>query len=411
MLHFSLIIVVIECAVLNVFTCLGSMGADTRNEIKHRWYSYLTMTSLLLTSVSSLEENRPAIFLSPRNFNPHPYEANYDLRDATDANRVGPVVFPPSPPDEDDSVNSNVLTIERERVFTHPIDNHPYARVARKRKYKLPGRFIHQNNDINPGVYEALSNHAAKVLSEPASQLRKDYTLSSLSADGKNYAFSYKVVDHLTGDDFSHTQSQNARATNGEYRVKLPDGRVQIVSYIADKNGYKADVKYTENDLSSPNIQIQRIPSRSQIRPIPIPEANPYDYQYDHISGSHLPTQLRAYDRKAVLYAPLPTQPSKDYDDYGTYVAATPAPTVYPRDHFSTGNPQPKVEVYNGNGEINGLGNYVGSTVAPYLLQDREDVVASTVAPVLQGYTPLYINTPKFSIVQNQQDSGFVYGK
>jgi hypothetical protein len=115
-----------------------------QNEIKHRWYSYLTMTSLLLTSVSSLEENRPAIFLSPRNFNPHPYEANYDLRDATDANRVGPVVFPPSPPDEDDSVNSNVLTIERERVFTHPIDNHPYARVARKRKYKLPGRFIHQ---------------------------------------------------------------------------------------------------------------------------------------------------------------------------------------------------------------------------------------------------------------------------
>jgi hypothetical protein len=30
MLHFSLIIVVIECAVLNVFTCLGNMGADTR---------------------------------------------------------------------------------------------------------------------------------------------------------------------------------------------------------------------------------------------------------------------------------------------------------------------------------------------------------------------------------------------
>ncbi|KAJ3654696.1 hypothetical protein Zmor_013868 [Zophobas morio] len=252
------------------------------------------------------------------------------------------------------------------------------------------------NNDINPKVYEALSNHAAKVLSEPASQLRKDYTLSSLSNQRKNYAFSYKVVDHLTGDDFSHTQSQNSRATNGEYRVKLPDGRVQIVSYIADKNGYKADVKYTENDVSAQNIQIQH---RSQIRPIPILKANSYDYQYDHISGSHLPTELRAFDENKVLYAPLPTQPSKDdYQDYNTYVAATPAPStdIYPKSsvHFSAGNAQPKVEIYTNSGEINGLGNYVGSTVAPYLLENakgyQEDVVGSTVTPTLAAYTPVY---------------------
>lgn len=54
----------------------------------------------------------------------------------------------------------------------------------------------------------------------------------------------------MTGDDFSHTQSQNEKATSGEYRVKLPDGRVQIVSYTADKNGYKADVKYQNVDVS-----------------------------------------------------------------------------------------------------------------------------------------------------------------
>lgn len=55
-------------------------------------------------------------------------------------------------------------------------------------------------------------------------------------------------MDHSSGDDFSHSQVQDSSATNGEYRVKLPDGRLQIVSYTADHNGYKADVKYTKSE-------------------------------------------------------------------------------------------------------------------------------------------------------------------
>lgn len=55
------------------------------------------------------------------------------------------------------------------------------------------------------------------------------------------------MKDQKTGDDFSHSQKSTGSATNGEYRVRLPDGRMQIVSYTADENGYKADVRYDEH--------------------------------------------------------------------------------------------------------------------------------------------------------------------
>ncbi|KAI8433682.1 hypothetical protein MSG28_015680 [Choristoneura fumiferana] len=66
-------------------------------------------------------------------------------------------------------------------------------------------------------------------------------------SQAQNYAFSYIVKDQKTGDDFSHSQQSRGSATNGEYRVRLPDGRMQIVSYTADENGYKADVRYDDD--------------------------------------------------------------------------------------------------------------------------------------------------------------------
>ena len=58
-----------------------------------------------------------------------------------------------------------------------------------------------------------------------------------------HYAFGYAVKDSYSGDDFSHQEQRDGYATSGEYRVALPDGRVQIVTYKADENGYHADVR------------------------------------------------------------------------------------------------------------------------------------------------------------------------
>ncbi|XP_047470380.1 cuticle protein 18.6-like [Penaeus chinensis] len=59
------------------------------------------------------------------------------------------------------------------------------------------------------------------------------------------FDFAYGVVDHYSGNDYSHNSNSDGNVVKGEYRVVLPDGRTQIVSYTADhETGYVAEVSY-----------------------------------------------------------------------------------------------------------------------------------------------------------------------
>ena len=58
------------------------------------------------------------------------------------------------------------------------------------------------------------------------------------------YSFEWAVKDDASYNDYSHKQSSDGKVTTGSYRVALPDGRTQIVTYKADEYGYVADVKY-----------------------------------------------------------------------------------------------------------------------------------------------------------------------
>lgn len=58
------------------------------------------------------------------------------------------------------------------------------------------------------------------------------------------YSFHYGVKDERSGNDFSRMEDSSGRVTTGSYKVALPDGRVQIVNYVADASGYKATVTY-----------------------------------------------------------------------------------------------------------------------------------------------------------------------
>merc|ERR1711931_564920 len=63
----------------------------------------------------------------------------------------------------------------------------------------------------------------------------------------KPYAFEYGVEDAYSGAAFGQTETSDTKVVTGNYRVALPDGRTQIVTYTADPygpGGYVADVKY-----------------------------------------------------------------------------------------------------------------------------------------------------------------------
>lgn len=57
------------------------------------------------------------------------------------------------------------------------------------------------------------------------------------------FDFQYAVNDEEHGNDYSHNAISDGDVTKGEYRIKLPDGRMQIVKYTADwATGFHAQV-------------------------------------------------------------------------------------------------------------------------------------------------------------------------
>ncbi|XP_014220293.1 pro-resilin-like [Trichogramma pretiosum] len=64
------------------------------------------------------------------------------------------------------------------------------------------------------------------------------------AGDPVNYEFSYEVQDASAGLDFGHHEMRKDEEATGSYHVLLPDGRMQIVDYIADANGYRPIIRY-----------------------------------------------------------------------------------------------------------------------------------------------------------------------
>merc|ERR1712019_99067 len=67
-----------------------------------------------------------------------------------------------------------------------------------------------------------------------------------MGAEISPYNFNYAVADDYSGSAFTATEtSDGLGAKTGSYKVALPDGRTQTVTYTTDDvNGYVAEVTY-----------------------------------------------------------------------------------------------------------------------------------------------------------------------
>merc|ERR1711990_614435 len=92
-----------------------------------------------------------------------------------------------------------------------------------------------------PAPYHAPIVHTAPAYHKPA-----PYHPEPAYDGPAVYQYGYAVADNYSGANFAANENRDGYATNGEYRVNLPDGRTQIVTYSVNDayGGYVADVKY-----------------------------------------------------------------------------------------------------------------------------------------------------------------------
>merc|ERR1739846_81416 len=139
------------------------------------------------------------------------------------------------------------------------------------------------------------------------------------------YNYEYGVNDPHYGPVFSQKESRDNYDTAGEYRVNLPDGRVQIVTYSAGPDGYVADVTY-EGEATYPEYKPAAHPAPAY-KPHPAPAYKPLP------KPAYKPVPAPVYHKPAPVYhKPAVYHPAPVYHKPAVY---HPAPAYKPKPRYS----------------------------------------------------------------------------
>merc|ERR1712117_194478 len=118
-----------------------------------------------------------------------------------------------------------------QRQYQQQVENNQYEFYDQQQQYEPSYNYPEPQGQIVERNYETDNRYYQEVDEQ-------DYPPQA-------FAYEYGGADK-DGRHFAKTESKDEDGVvTGEYRVELPDGRVQIVSYRADPVlGYQADVRY-----------------------------------------------------------------------------------------------------------------------------------------------------------------------
>merc|ERR1712106_1029680 len=157
------------------------------------------------------------------------------------------------------------------------------------------------------------------------------------------YNYQYGVNDpEYSGAVFTHQENRADYNTAGEYRVNLPDGRVQIVTYTAGPEGYIADVKYEGEAVyaevapykpapppaykPAPAPVVKVVPAPAPYKPSVVPAPAPYKPVVKVVPVPAYKPAPAPY-KPAPGYHAAPLAPKYTPKKYG-YTVVTPAPVA-----------------------------------------------------------------------------------
>merc|ERR1712128_254018 len=208
------------------------------------------------------------------------------------------------------------------------------------------------------------------------------------------YNYQYGVNDpEYSGAVFTHQENRADYNTAGEYRVNLPDGRVQIVTYTAGPEGYIADVKYEGEAVyaevapykPAPPPAYKPAPAPYKPAPIPVVKVVPAPAPYKPIvvpaPAPYKPIVVPApayrpapapYRPAPVVYAPAPA-PYKPVVKVVPVPAYKPAPAPY--------KPAP---VYHSAPVYHAPTGYHAAPLAPKYTPKKYGYTVVTPAPVAE---------------------------
>ena len=106
----------------------------------------------------------------------------------------------------------------------------------------------------------------------------------------------------------------NVSISKGEYKIKLPDGRLQVVSYVADKYGFKPRISYV---LPAKGLYPADDPIK---KPNSEPDTDDDDVKVDIDFDS---LEIPKPEPKLKIM-PYPTDPPSNYVTPNPYIALTP---------------------------------------------------------------------------------------